>query len=272
MKKILKAVCVGGVCGGLSFLFSLSQEPIFAVMNILCSSVAGAAVSVLYELIDTHGQGIKLWYQTQIKYRDEQIRLSFSYLYRIKINGKYLLVRGNRLRNQYQPVGGVYKYCQEGKRFLEDIQCVGDIRMNNTEDDNDLRIKIKGKNVLKFFDWFLSMKDREYDPLREFREELIDTGILPSQEFDVIQYRKVTVYKTAVQYSQWMQCNEILYSDIFELQPTERQKQILIEKMHETDDRICWATDEEIKRLCVNGIERNLGTNAPWILEGGENE
>lgn len=116
------------------------------------------------------------------------------------------------------------------------------------------------------------MKDREYDPMREFREELIDTKILPQEEFSVIQYRKVSVHKTTVQFSKWMGCDEILYADIFELQPTESQYNILVEKMNSRDDRICWVTEKEIEKLCANGIERNLGTNTPWIVEGGKNE
>lgn len=272
MKKFLKVAGVGIICCMLAVLCSSSQRPVAQVVYIISTALAGVVITAAYECVDTHGQGIKLWYQTQIVYRDKPIRLSFSYLYRIKVNGKYLLVRGNRLKNQYQPVGGVYKYYREGKRFLDDIQCKGDTQMRNTEDDDDLRIKIKGKNVLKFFDWFLSMKDREYDPMREFREELIDTKILPQEEFSVIQYRKVSVHKTTVQFSKWMGCDEILYADIFELQPTESQYNILVEKMNSRDDRICWVTEKEIEKLCANGIERNLGTNTPWIVEGEKNE
>nr|WP_241158244.1 hypothetical protein [Adlercreutzia sp. ZJ138] len=35
--------------------------------------------------------------------------MSAAYLFRIKVGGKYLLIRGNRIKDQYQPVGGVYK-------------------------------------------------------------------------------------------------------------------------------------------------------------------
>lgn len=272
MKKLLRIISVGLVCGIIALIFANRQDGISQAVYILGTTILGSVVSVIYEFADTHGQGVKLWYQTQIKFRDKEIRLSISYLYRIKVNGKYLLVRGNRLKNQFQPVGGVYKYYREAKRFLDDIQCKGDTQIKNNEDDDDLRIKLRGKNVLKFFDWFISMKDREYDPLREFREELIQTGILPEKEFSIIDYRKVDTYKTGVQYSQYMRCNEILYSDIFEVQLTDKQERILVEKMNETDDRICWATEEELQSLCAGGIEKNLGTNAPWILGGEDNE
>lgn len=272
LKKFLRVVVIGVLCGALSIIFANKQERISQIVCIISTAVFGAVISACYEYVDTHGQGLKLWFQTQIQYRNKGIRLSLSYLYRIKVRGKYLLIKGNCLKNQFQPVGGVYKYYREAKRFLDDIQCKGDMRMKNTDDDDDLRIKLQGKHVLQFFDWFLSMKDREYDPLREFREELIESGILPEKEFSVINYRKVYTYKTAVQFSTYMQCNEILYSDIFEIYLNEEQKKILIETMNETDDRICWVTEEEIQSLCAGGIERNLGTNAPWILGGEEHE
>lgn len=271
LKKFLKVIIIGVVCGALSLILADNQDGVSKVVCMVSVALFGTMISACYEFIDTHGQGLKLWFQSQIRYRNKDIRLSVSYLYRIKVQGKYLLVRGNRLRNQFQPVGGVYKYYREAKRFLDDIQCKGDTRMKNNEDDDDLRITLQGKQVLKFFDWFLSMKDREYDPLREFREELIQPGILPEKEFSVIDYRKVYTYKTAIQFSQYMQCNEILYSDIFEIQLNDEQKRILVEKMKEKDGRICWVTEEEIKSLCADGIEKNLGTNTPWIL-GEEHE
>ena len=44
--------------------------------------------------------------------------------------------------------------------------------MGNVDETDDLRIFIKGRYLLKFMEWFDSMKDREYDPYREFCEEL----------------------------------------------------------------------------------------------------
>lgn len=45
------------------------------------------------------------------KLKNEDVRFSISYLIRIKIpsTSKFLLVRGHRIKDQLQPVGGVYK-------------------------------------------------------------------------------------------------------------------------------------------------------------------
>lgn len=40
---------------------------------------------------------------------DTLIRISFAYLYRIKVGDKYMLVQNSRNTKKYQPVGGVYK-------------------------------------------------------------------------------------------------------------------------------------------------------------------
>lgn len=40
----------------------------------------------------------------------KQIRFSCAYLFRIKVDGRYFLVRDEQRRNHFQPVGGVYKY------------------------------------------------------------------------------------------------------------------------------------------------------------------
>ena len=50
---------------------------------------------------------------------DDIIRISFAYLYWIKIGNKYLLVQNTRNTGKYQPVGGVYKLQGEEKTVLQ---------------------------------------------------------------------------------------------------------------------------------------------------------
>ena len=45
------------------------------------------------------------------------------------------------------------------------------------------------------------MKDREYDPRREFEEELLETDLLPEDEFKKLRYRKVWEDNGGVTYS-----------------------------------------------------------------------
>lgn len=103
--------------------------------------------------------------------KESEIRLSFSYLIRIKFEDKYLLVKGKY--GKYQPVGGVYHY---NDRFLENNF---DFKLDEYHaDKNDIRGCIKLKKLDEFIIWFNTCKNREIAPIREFKEELISTNII----------------------------------------------------------------------------------------------
>ena len=239
-----------------------------SIVSAIANSVIGGVVALLFEVAKTHGQGYRIWLQSRFCKKDERIRVSFSYLFRICIDGKYLLVKGNRLKNQYQPIGGVYKYYPEAKVFLESIGYIPDVKMGNNDETDDLRLTIKRRCLPEFIEWFQSLINREYDPLREFWEELIETKILPAQEFRLIKYRKVHVHNQGIKYSTYNSCNELVYADIFELELTSGQISIIKQALEDNPDKVCLVSTEEIEKLCYNGIEKNLGTNTPWILEG----
>ena len=253
-------VCCILICWG-----AVQQAPIVVCLGAIASTILGSVVSIIFEAIDFHGQGLRLWLQ-HLCYWNKEVRLSISYLFRIEVDGNYLMVKGNRLKRQYQPVGGVYKYYPEAKPTLEKMGFNIDTKMRNTDETDDLRIRIKGKYLLKFMDWFMSMENREYDPCREFKEELIDTELLPPQSFDVLKYRKVGVHNSGINYSQYLACDELLYSDIFELVLTDDQKNVIRDAVQRNPDMLCLASVEELRSQCYNGIEKNLGTNAAWII------
>ena len=243
----------------------LFDSKLIVSISAIASAFLGSVISILFESIDTNGQGLRLWWQ-HLKYYNQEIRLSFSYLFKIEINGKYLLIRGKRLRKQFQPIGGVYKYYKEAKPILEKFKYKTDIKMGNTNDTDDLRISLKGKYILKFTKWFLSMKDREYDPYREFQEELINSGLISKEDFKILKYRKIDTHNKGITKSTFNKCNEFIYADIFELDLTEKQKQILLTAVENNPDILCLASDVELSSECYNGIEKNLGNNAKWLI------
>lgn len=267
MKKIYRILLTGSICLSLTVLTSSSDSVVQKIIFTISSGIFGIVISSIYEYVDTHNQGFKTWFATQVKFREENIRLSFSYLFRIEVNGKYLLVRGHRMNNQYQPIGGVYKVYDEGKSFLNQIHAVSDTSMGNFDETDDLRMQIKGKYYFKFWDWFESMKDREYDPRREFEEELIDTGILPAKPFRKLKYRKVCAHNVGLTYSQPLQIHEVVYADIFEIKLTDYQKQIIQTAIEQHPTQICLATiDEILCRRYGDSLTMNLGNNTPWII------
>lgn len=265
MKKAIVIILIFIICCILTCLGYIYQVPILTCLSAIASAILGSVVSIIFEALDSHGQGFTLWLQ-HIRYWNKEIRLSFSYLYRIEVDGKYLLVKGKRLKNQYQPIGGVYKYYPEAKSVLENMNFGADIRMGNTDATDDLRIVIRGKYILDFMEWFMSMKDREYDPQREFKEELIDTELLPASSFSSIKYRKCRTHNCGIKYSQYLSCHELLYSDIFELMLTKTQKDAIKTAVQAYPEKLCLASREELISQCYNGIEKNLGTNAAWII------
>ena len=70
-----------------------------------------------------------------ILFYNKLVRLSIAYLIRIKIGNQYLLVRGERLSHQYQPVGGAYKFYQTALPFLQNIESQDD-NMVDVDDDH----------------------------------------------------------------------------------------------------------------------------------------
>lgn len=267
MGKIIRILVVGIVSLAITALTTSSESVGMQTISVAANSVFGIAIASLYELIDTHDQGFKTWFNTQVLYRNKIIRLSFSYLFKIQVDGKYLLVRGHRMKNQFQPIGGVYKVYDEGKSFMDKIRAVSDTSMGNTDETDDLRLQIKGKEYFKFWEWFKSMEDREYDPRREFEEELLDTGILPVEAFQKLKYRKTYSHNVGVKYSQPLQTHEVVYADIFEIKLSDRQKQIIRDAVQQNPNQICLASADDIRcRRYGNTVQMNLGNNTPWLL------
>lgn len=60
--------------------------------------------------------------------------------------------------------------------------------------------------------------------------------------------------------------NKICYSDIFELVLTANQKHVIRDAVERNPEMLCLASVEELRSQCHNGIEKNLGTNAAWII------
>lgn len=212
----------------------------------LIKGVIGALLSYLY----VNRKSLITTLKCHTIYKNQEIRVSLSYLYRIKHKDKYLLVKNRKIIGQYQPVGGVYKYYATAEKYFQELgvnQYIG----FNYEDEfkNDLRVKVPSKNLNKFIQWFHSREDRELDPIREFYEELISTGYLSKSLFAYFDYRYIKQIKTKIKYSDHFKCNEILIYTIYELLPNEEQKRELDRLMQIENEEYKWVTLEEIECL-----------------------
>ena len=244
------------------------NNPARQIITTVGGAIIGVILKEIYEYFGSCGCSFRIWFQAKIKYHKQDLYLSFSYLYKIEVEGKYLLVRGHRMKDRYQPIGGVYKFYPEAKYFLNSIHYQPDTMVGNFEDADDLRIRIKGKHLLKFMEWFNSMQNRECDPTREFFEELIRPGFLPEECFRHLQYRKVDVHNKGVTKSVLPdRIPEVIYADIFEVTLDEQQKELVKAAVDRHPYDLCLATPDEMKSRRYNGsVVMNLGNNVLWLL------
>lgn len=175
------------------------------------------------------------YFKTKIGgFKNKDIRFSISYLFKIQIpnTNKYLLVKNRRIKNQLQPVGGAYKRYGDDSLFNK-WEYKPDNSNNGLNVDekstSDLRFMVKGKFVIEVMNWFESMQEREINPNREFKEELLDTNILNSNIFGNINYKHIRRFSKNLSWSEFFSCYEVLVFDVFELIPNEEQKLALIE-------------------------------------------
>jgi hypothetical protein len=197
-----------------------------------------------------------------------EIRVSISYLFQIKICGKYLLVKGNRIE-QYQPVGGVFKMLPSFKDIKRnyEIRDDGRIPIDKTSKD-DLRIRIKGKHLVKLLRWFYLRTNREVGVHREFYEEMISTGMLDINSMRSFTPEYCKTVNTNIHYSRHFNCKEILIYEIYELDLDEHEEAQIIEFIQENHDKAILATQDEISRECIDldGSSRKIGEHSKHIL------
>ncbi len=104
------------------------------VMEIIISNIVAAIIGFFLGLhikffrfvIETQKNFWKIRFLTQTKYRKELVRLSISYLFKIEIDGKFLLIKNKNRIDQFQPVGGVYKYYNEVTSEFEKLKVTSD--------------------------------------------------------------------------------------------------------------------------------------------------
>lgn len=217
------------------------------IVNMTAGLSVGLLIPILDEVVQSRVQIRHVWYS--IRYRGKTIRVSTSYLFRISIDGKYLLIRGSRYTHQFQPVGGVHKVSPQGSSSLS--------AMGITDDDlipvdptryGDIRVRVPGKMIAKFFRWFDSREGREDSPWREFQEELVATGILSSSNFPHIMHNYLRREVDPIRYSEYADSLEILVADVYELVPNQNQENELRQLAASNHPDLVWASSQQIRR------------------------
>lgn len=233
--------------------------------------ITGVMIGIAIPLLDALSANTRylrlVWYS--VKYRNKTVRLSVSYLFRIKVDEMYLLVKGKRW-HQYQPVGGVYKFSSGAKAFMDEIGARNDdlVRVDAIS-LNDLRIRIPGQNLLSFVRWFESGHSRESSPWREFHEELVKPGALPFRDFPFILENFIRRDIRPIRFSEYAKSWELLIADIYELIPTPDQLAALRKLKADGYPDLVWATEDKIRRRgAVPGEDQaiEISPTAEWTL------
>lgn len=195
--------------------------------------------------------------------KDSLVRVSFAYLFRIKVGNKYLLVKNARGTGKYQPVGGVYKFRGAEKEALLNLfQIVDDDKIDIDDSSrDDYRLRLKNGDLRKFVKRFDDRADRENitDLSREFKEEL---ACGPVAGWDRIEYRVCGRHDAGLRFSDHFQIYELLLADVVELLPTKKQEDDLRSLVEGcASGMFRWATAEEIRSLGTNVASGDLAAN-----------
>ena len=201
----------------------------------------------------------------------KQIRISCAYLYNIKVDDQYFLVK-NPHRASFQPVGGVFKRNNQSESFLNKIEVKDDDKLPlNRRSTGDLRLYIKGRHLSKYLNWYRNEKEREIDYTREFYEELIENGILSNEEFPYPTFEYKKQFCSPLKWSPHFKCYEILIFDILELQLNEKQKAAFTKLQGVESDNYKWAKKSTILSEGFNqeknGTPYTIGDHTRWAIE-----
>lgn len=250
--------------GLLGLIFVDTTGGAFALIGGL---VTGLSVPLIDQIV-ANGRNFRLTYYT-IRYRRAPVRISFSYLFRIKVDDKYLLIKGKRFP-QYQPVGGVYKSSPGARDFLDKVGASPDTLVAaDGVSRNDLRLKIDGRHLFEFVRWFESGRARENSPWREFYEELVEPGILPADIFPYIFHDYLKREIRPIRYSPYAQSLEFLVADIYELLPTAGQREFLEGIVSQNSERVVWVSRDQIERRgAIPGQDQyiHISDHSSWVL------
>ena len=263
---------------GVMLLFEINKWPVG-------SSIAGAFLGLaltsfahaVQDLFDTTD-----WKISQRKLKrggfisdNTVVRISFAYLFRIKVGDKYLLVKNGRGTEKYQPVGGVYKLKGREKNELRNRYKVMDdskIPIDKSSRD-DYRLRMENRYLRKFVKRFDGKIRRErIDNLsREIKEELVETGIV---NWVKIKYRFCGRHMTELYFGEHFQIYELLLADVVELLPTAEQEQDLLLLMQQQSNSYYFATAEEIESLGVSTtsgkLKETIGDHTKKIIQENE--
>jgi len=193
------------------------------------------------------------------------VRMSFSYLFIIKINNQYLLIKGKNIE-QYQPIGGVYKHSESFESVMHKYN-IRHASNNQFYDEKDLRIIVPSNNVIEVKKWFDTCTDRETETLREFQEELIQEGPLEYNDYLSSTREYIRRREPGLRQSVHFDMQEYNVYEVYQVKLSEEAKNKILNHMKNYDNLIL-VDAEDIKRekISINNLDKKIGSHAKYLL------
>jgi hypothetical protein len=255
------AVLLGG---GVALFFLPASSLATGLVGGLTTGVAVPLIAVI--VANRFYLSLAFWVAVN---RKKLVRVSISYLYRIKLDSDYMLIRGRRFPG-FIPVGGVYKLSPSARDKLERLNVLDDDLVPlDPESRDDLRVRVPATNLISFVRWFESGRARETSPWREFWEELVKTGILPPEHFPWIMHTHLKRQYESPRFNPVAQMPQMLIADVHEVLPNESQLVALRLLRNTGHPDILWVKEAQIRR---RGLAPGFGPPEPiakiaeWIL------
>jgi hypothetical protein len=251
-----------------------------AVMIIVAVSIAinywdGRWIGVFYTtILALFPNEIKSVFGKFLKFGENiRIRVTCAYHFRI-MNSNYLYLLIDEHEDKiFRPVGGVYKFDSTLDIATEFEGEYDGMRGLVDDTENDLRLVIGHRREKRFFEWFTSGVYRETinDLTREFREELLDTGILDANCFMKLTYSYIGSYKEQSTHER-LHIPQIQYYDIVNVTLDDDQKDALKKAAKVPEGKrmpkYTFATSDDIIRGYIeyNGERYDISPTAKLIL------
>ena len=235
-------------------------------MNYIISAIVGAIVTKVIDIIWDIRKHMRIWFMLLFN-RNERVRISCAYLFRIKSDNKYLLIKNKRI-DQFQPVGGVYKYYESFKDESNKLGLTFE-KNDNFYEKNDLRVYVPAKKVLRFIKWFNSGKNREINVTREFYEELIKTEFLSQNVVFEVHFEYIKQNDCKLKKSEHFGCKEILIHNIYDVSFNNKEDlRHLEESVENNGKQLIFVNSADIERGAVNidGCDMKIGEHTKEIL------
>lgn len=198
-----------------------------------------------------------LWWKG-LRMGKETLYVSCAQLIRVQHKAKYLLVPNSR-RQQMQPPGGVVQMHSAGHDFLRKIGArQASVYEIKDKDKNDLRVHVPGKHLIRFLDWYVKGEGRESSAVdREFREELLEPGLLPAPLFEPPRLQRAHTVLTGIRQSEYFESHELLVHEFFDLIDVSEAQGAYLDVLQEAKNcgqhigpkaKFGWYTGEEVAR------------------------